>query len=150
MGGMRLKWSNVPIPEAHIAGIIAGIILQFIYPLSVNWQPGIGYMLGGLAIGSGALLAGWAVMTAADLDIESPTGIVTTGPYAFSRNPMYVGWTLLSLGIALAANNLWILLSLPIVIFYTHKFVILKEEQILEEQFGEPYQEYKKGVRRYL
>jgi protein-S-isoprenylcysteine O-methyltransferase Ste14 len=63
---------------------------------------------------------------------------------------MYVGWTLLNLGIALAANNLWILLSLPIVIFYTHKFVILKEEQILEEQFGEPYQEYKKGVRRYL
>ena len=147
---MRLKWSNVPIPEAHIAGIIAGIILQFIYPLSVNWQPGIGYMLGGLAIGSGALLAGWAVMTAADLDIESPTGIVTTGPYAFSRNPMYVGWTLFGLGIALVANNLWILLSLPIVILYTHKFVILNEEQILEGQFGDQYLKYKNSVRRYL
>ena len=147
---MRLKWSNVPIPEAHIAGIIAGIILQFIYPLSVDWPPGIGYMLAGLAIGFGAFLAGWAVMTAADLDIESPTGILTTGPYAFSRNPMCVGWTLINLGIALAANNLWILLSLPVVIFYTHKFVILKEEQFLEEEFGEPYQDYKSDVRRYL
>jgi protein-S-isoprenylcysteine O-methyltransferase Ste14 len=147
---MRLKWSNVPIPEAHIAGIIAGIILQFIYPLSINWQPGIGYLLGGLAIGSGALFAGWAVITAADLDIESPAGILTTGPYAFSRNPMYVGWTLLNLGIALAANNLWILLSLPIVIFYTHKFVILNEEQILEGQFGDQYLEYKNSVRRYI
>jgi protein-S-isoprenylcysteine O-methyltransferase Ste14 len=147
---MRLKWSNVPIPEAHIAGIFAGIILQFVYPLSINWQPGIGYMLAGLAIGFGAFLAGWAVLTAADLDIESPTGILTTGPYAFSRNPMYVGWTLINLGIALAANNLWILLSLPVVIFYTHKFVILKEEQFLEEEFGEPYQDYKSDVRRYL
>ena len=147
---MRLNWSNVPIPEAHIAGILAGIILQFVYPLSINWQQWIGYFLGGLAFGSGVLLAGWAVMTSADLDIESPTGIITTGPFAFSRNPMYVGWTLVNLGIALVANNMWILLSLPVVIFYTHKFVILNEEQILEERFGEPYQEYRNAVRRYL
>jgi protein-S-isoprenylcysteine O-methyltransferase Ste14 len=147
---MRLKWSNVPIPEAHIAGIFAGIILQFVYPLSINWQQWIGYLLGGLAIITGALLAGWAVITAADLEIETPAGILTTGPYTFSRNPMYVGWTLVSLGIALVANNLWMLLSLPIVILYTHKFVILKEEQFLEEEFGEPYQDYKSDVRRYL
>ena len=147
---MRLKWSNVPVPEAYIAGIIAGIILQLIYPLSINWQQWIGFLLGGLAIGSGALLAGWAVMTAADLDIETPAGILTTGPYAFSRNPMYVGWTLINLGIALVANNLWILLSLPVVIFYTHKFVILKEEQFLEEQFGDQYRLYKNAVRRYV
>jgi protein-S-isoprenylcysteine O-methyltransferase Ste14 len=147
---MRLKWSNVPIPEAHLAGIIAGIILQLIFPLSINWQQWIGYLLGGLVIGSGALLAGWAVITAADLDIEAPAGILTSGPYAFSRNPMYVAWTLVNLGIALVANNLWILLSLPIVILYTHKFVILNEEQILEGQFGEQYQEYKNEVRRYL
>ncbi len=147
---MRLKLSNVPIPEAHIAGILVGIILQLIYPLSINWQQWIGYFLGGLAIGSGALLAGWAVMTAADLDIETPAGILTTGPYAFSRNPMYVGWTLINLGIALAANNLWILLALPVIIFYTHKFVVLKEEQFLEEQFGDQYRLYKNAVRRYV
>jgi protein-S-isoprenylcysteine O-methyltransferase Ste14 len=135
---MGWKWSNIPIPEAHIAGIISGIILQFIYPLNAKWQPGIGFMLGGLAIGTGALLAGWAVKS------------VTSGPYAFSRNPMYVGWTFVNLGIALAANNLWILLFLPVVFYYTHKFVILKEEQILGEKFGEHYQEYKKEVRRYL
>jgi len=89
-------------------------------------------------------------MTAADLDIEAPAGILTTGPYAFSRNPMYVGWIFINLGIALVANNLWMLLFLPIVILYTHKFVILDEEQILEGQFGEQYQVYKNDVRRYL
>jgi protein-S-isoprenylcysteine O-methyltransferase Ste14 len=145
-----LKWSNVPIPEAHVAGILAGIILQLVYPLSINWQPWFGYLLGGLSIALGILLAGWAVATAAELDIEAPSGIITTGPYAFSRNPMYVGWTLVNLGIALVSNNLWILLSLLVVIFYTHGFVILKEEQILQEQFGEQYLEYKKAVRRYI
>jgi hypothetical protein len=85
---MRLKWSNVPITEAHIAGIVAGIILQFAYPLSINWQPWIGYLLGGMAIAFGALLAGWAFIAAADLDIEAPSEILMTGLYAFSGNPM--------------------------------------------------------------
>lgn len=140
----------MPIPEAHIAGILAGVFLQYIYPLSINWQPWIGFVLGGLAIVGGAILAGWATLTAANLDIGAPAWILTSGPYAFSRNPMYVGWTLINLGIGLAANNLWMLLLLTAVIVYTHKFVVFKEEKILEEQFGEQYQEYKEEVRRYL
>lgn len=63
---------------------------------------------------------------------------------------MYVGWTLISLGIALILNNIWIFLFLIVAVFYTHKFVILKEEHSLEDQFGEQYREYKHEVRRYL
>lgn len=147
---MRWKWSNFPIPEAHVAGIIAGGIFQFIYPLSILWPLWLGYLLGGLVVGLGAFLIGWAVLTVANVDIESPARIVTTGPYAFSRNPMYVGWTMVNLGLALVFLTQWMLLTLVIVIIYTHKFVIPKEEQELAELFGKPYQEYKNEVRRYL
>jgi protein-S-isoprenylcysteine O-methyltransferase Ste14 len=147
---MGWKWSNIPIPEAHAAGIITGLLLQYFYPLSFNWQRWIGLVLGGLLIGTGVFLAAWATKSAADLDLNAPDRLITSGPYAFSRNPMYVGWTLINLGIGLAANNLWILILLIIVIVYTHRFVVLKEEQILEDQFGEQYQIYKGEVRRYL
>ena len=63
---------------------------------------------------------------------------------------MYVGWTLISLGIALILNIIWIFLFLIVAVFYTHKFVILKEENSLEDQFGEQYRKYKHEVRRYL
>ncbi len=147
---MRLKWSNIPIPEAHITGLIAGFLINFLYPLGVNFPQGLRHILGWPAIGIGVFLAGWAVITVADMDVASPTGIITNGPYAFSRNPMYVGWTMISLGIALILNNIWIFLFLIVTVFYTHKFVILKEEHSLEGQFGEQYQKYKQDVRRYL
>jgi protein-S-isoprenylcysteine O-methyltransferase Ste14 len=147
---MRWKWSNVPIPEAHLAGLIVGIILQFIYPLYIYLQPWLRHVLGWPAVGAGIALAGWAVLATADMDIASPSGIVTSGPFAFSRNPMYVGWSMLSLGIALVASNLWILMLLPLVLFYTHRFIILKEENELLANFGEEYQRYKEEVPRYL
>jgi protein-S-isoprenylcysteine O-methyltransferase Ste14 len=136
------KWSNFPLPEAHIAGTAAGIILQFLYPLRIDLFPQLGYVLAGLAFSSGTLLVVWAVTTAADVDISSPIRLVTSGPFAYSRNPMYVGWTLINLSIAFLSSNPWILLTTVIVFIYTHKFIILKEEQELTEHFGEPYQEY--------
>jgi protein-S-isoprenylcysteine O-methyltransferase Ste14 len=98
----------------------------------------------------GILLAGWAVAAAKDRDIEKPTEIISSGPYAFSRNPMYVAWTLIYLAIALLVNAWWLIVLLPVLILFTHYFVVRQEERQLEQQFGEPYRQYRSRVRRYV
>ena len=113
-------------------------------------HPIIRQIIGLLAIGFGIFVAGWAVITIADMDIAAPTGIITTGPYAFSRNPMYTSWTFISLGISFIINNIWILFFIVLAVLYTHKYVILKEEHYLEEHFGDQYRNYKNNVRRYV
>ncbi len=78
------------------------------------------------------------------------TALVTTGPYRFSRNPMYVGFTLLYLGIGFLTNSLWPLLLLPLVLVVMHFGVIVREEAYLERLFGEEYRAYRRRVRRWL
>ena len=84
------------------------------------------------------------------MDIASPNLLLTGGPYAFSRNPMYLGWGLIYLGIGLAVNSAWILALFIPVVAYVHFVDIRKEERRLEEQFGDEYLEYQRRVRRYL
>jgi protein-S-isoprenylcysteine O-methyltransferase Ste14 len=69
------------------------------------------------AFGWPLILAGlWlAVRAAADVDLERPDQLVRREPYTFSRNPMYVAWTVGYVGVALVANAAWPLLFLPVV-----------------------------------
>ena len=63
---------------------------------------------------------------------------------------MYVAWTLMYLGIGLAANSLWIVVLLPAVVAFTHIFDVRREKRFLEKKFGEEYIQYKERVRRYF
>ena len=76
--------------------------------------------------------------------------LVTVGPYRFSRNPMYVGFTLCYLGIAVWQNSLWPLLALPVVIAVMLVGVIKREERYLEGLFGNDYRAYRTRVRRWF
>ena len=147
---MKWRWSNIPIPEVHLIGLIVGVVIQIVYPLEFTAWVWLRYLVGSLAIVTGILFAWWAVRTAAKMDIAAPSKVLTKGPYAYSRNPMYVGWTLMIAGIALVMNNLWMLLILLLVVIYTHFFVILKEEHFLTGEFGKEYEQYKTKVKRYL
>jgi protein-S-isoprenylcysteine O-methyltransferase Ste14 len=76
--------------------------------------------------------------------------LILSGPYRFIRNPMYLGVTLVEIGIGLAANNLWIaLLAFP-ALLAVHFIAVLPEEKYLSEKFGESYQAYRARVGRYL
>ena len=147
---MKWKWNNVPIPIAHVLGITFGGILQFISPMTIFQNQWIGYVLGFLLLGIGIGLSAWAVLEAGSTNIDSPDKLITSGPYSFSRNPMYVGWGLIYLGLALIVNSVWILILFPLVIAAIHFLDILKEEQRLKEQFGDEYLDYQSRVRRYL
>lgn len=146
----RFRWSNIPIPEGHVIPLIVGMALHVFFPRSIFESPWLRHVLGWPPLLLGALLAAWAVATIKDVDINKPTSLIVSGPYRFSRNPMYVAWTLIYAGIAVLANTWWPLFFLPIVLVFTHTFVIRKEEQRLEQLFDEQYRRYRDGVRRYL
>lgn len=109
---------------------------------------GLALALGAALSLAGAAVGAWAVRTAGRLDIASPTGLVTGGPYRYSRNPMYVGWTALYVGIALVADAAWPLVILPAVAVMTHR-TVRREEWALAERFGGDYASYRERARRY-
>jgi protein-S-isoprenylcysteine O-methyltransferase Ste14 len=76
--------------------------------------------------------------------------LVTSGPYRFSRNPMYVGLSALYLGLALLFNVAWPLALFPVVVMALFRLVIRREERYLAEAFGETYALYAQRVRRWL
>ena len=78
------------------------------------------------------------------------TVIVRTGPYRFSRNPIYLAFSVFQLGIAIWANSVWLLATLVGAVALIHYLVIRREEQYLERKFGAQYLDYKASVRRWL
>ena len=81
---------------------------------------------------------------------EPSSAIVKTGPYRFTRNPLYVSLSALHLGIALWTNILWVVLMLiPAWVVMTTQ-VIAREEAYLERAFGKDYLSYKASVRRWI
>jgi protein-S-isoprenylcysteine O-methyltransferase Ste14 len=146
----KFRWNYIPIPEAHVILLILGVALHTALPLPLFEAAGLTQILGWPLLVFGSLLTVWAVVTVKDIDISRPTRIMDTGPYRFSRNPMYVAWTAIYVGIALLVNTGWLLIVLPVLLGFTHYVVIRREEHYLERRFGKEYRQYRDRVRRYL
>ena len=78
------------------------------------------------------------------------TTLILTGTYRVSRNPMYVGLTLLYAGIMTFFQVTWGLALLPLVVWLITAWVIRPEERYLEWKFGSEYTEFKARVRRWI
>lgn len=78
------------------------------------------------------------------------TAIVRTGPYRFSRNPIYLAFSLLQAGIAIWVNSLWVIATLIGAITLVTYVVIPREERYLERRFGAEYLSFKNSVRRWM
>ena len=143
------RWSNVPVPEPHVAGLLAGGVLHRLFPRRITRRARLVRFLGIALLAVGSAVAGWAVRAAGEEDTAAPTALVIDGPYAHSRNPMYVAWTLLYAGVSLLANASWPLVLLPGVAIWTH-VVVRGEERELTSAFGREYREYAERVPRYL
>jgi protein-S-isoprenylcysteine O-methyltransferase Ste14 len=112
-------------------------------------------VLGALGIGGGIAITWWALSTF----MRVRTGImpdrparqlVTFGPYRFSRNPMFVGFSAIYVGLAVLLNLVWPLVLLPLVIVVLSTTVIRHEERYMAAEFGDPYQTYCRRVRRWM
>ncbi len=116
---------------------------------------GLRYPAGVLLIAVSVVLAGSAIIAfrraGTNVDpMEPATVLVTTGPYAFTRNPMYASLTLTYGGIGIALGNLWTMILLIPLLVVMVSGVIRREEVYLERKFGEPYRRYKSSVRRWF
>ena len=147
MAGWR--WGNVPLPEPHLTGMSAGIVLHLVMGWRLFPSSVVGHTLGWPLVLAGAGLAVWAVGAAGRVDLARPARIVAAGPYHRSRNPMYMAWTLLYAGIALAVNTAWPFALLPAVLLWMHHTVV-REERDLAGRFGAAYREYVSRTRRYV
>lgn len=145
-----------PPPLVFLAAIIAGVIVQRMsIPLSFSVAAGI-RIAGGvlvLACGVGIVLSAriWFTRTGQNPIPWKPTPeLILQGPYGFTRNPMYVGVTLLVVGLGVAVNDLWISLFAMPALLVVHFIAVLPEERYLAEKFGEGYQSFLARVRRYV
>ncbi len=100
-------------------------------------------------IAAGTILVMWSLEAAGRADLDHPNCLVTTGPYAVSRNPMYAGWALLHLGAAVTCRSVPMLAAFPAAAALVHR-TVLREERELGERFGDEFGLYRAAVPRYL
>jgi protein-S-isoprenylcysteine O-methyltransferase Ste14 len=144
-----------PPPLAWAIALFAGVALSYVRGLELsfdrNMRIGAGVFVVILGVALIALARTHFVRTGQEPAPWKPSPeLIVQGPYRFTRNPMYVGMTLITVGLGIALNNLWISALAPVALFAVHMFAVLPEERYLTEKFGAPYVEYLKRVRRYL
>ena len=146
-----------PPPFIYLGGLALGLFLHRLVPLKYlpRTARGIGLTLGSTCISMGftVLVSGFQQMNNAHTNINPThpaTTIVTEGPFRFTRNPLYLGMTLMYIGIMFLVNSLWPMLILPVVLGLMNVGVISREERYLEHKFGAQYLAYKQRVRRWL
>jgi protein-S-isoprenylcysteine O-methyltransferase Ste14 len=104
-------------------------------------------------VGVVALAIAYSAMARAKTTInpsEHSSTVVTTGLYAYSRNPIYLGWFLFVAGIGFRNASLLVLVIDVVMILLLYWAVIVREEEYLANKFGEQYLSYKRRVRRWL
>jgi protein-S-isoprenylcysteine O-methyltransferase Ste14 len=140
-------------PLVYLGSIAVGVLLHLAWPVSFlprDIRP-LGAIVVLLAIG--LFLFAVRTLQAAGTPVpgnQPTTTIVLTGPYRFSRNPIYLAFSLLQLGIALWLNSLWLILTLLGPVALMSLVVIPREERYLEARFPSEYPPYKASVRRWL
>jgi protein-S-isoprenylcysteine O-methyltransferase Ste14 len=149
----RLPWP----PIIYLVAIAISIALGLLFPL-----PWISAPLSDILFAAGWLLV--AAMVALDFSAmrtmarakttimpnRASEHLVTTGAFSLTRNPIYLGNTLLMLGVGLITGIVWFLPLAIAAAFLTQKLAIEREEKHLEARFGKKYRDYAKRVRRWI
>jgi protein-S-isoprenylcysteine O-methyltransferase Ste14 len=145
-----------PPPLIYVGVLAAGFLLQWRWPIRIlPERPSATHLVGAVLIVLGAATAASGVLTFRRAGTSpNPTrpssALALSGPYRFTRNPMYLGLAIASAGVAVAGNAVWPLALLPVAILLVNRFVIAREERYLESRFGGAYTRYKESVRRWL
>jgi protein-S-isoprenylcysteine O-methyltransferase Ste14 len=146
------------IPPPIVGAIAAALMLgvAWLIPaltVAVPWRMPIVAVL--FAIGVAIGVIAWvhflrARTTVNPLDPGKASALVASGVYRFTRNPMYLGMATLLLAWAVYLSNVAALAGLALFVAYINRFQIEPEERALRARFGEEFDTYCRGVRRWL
>jgi protein-S-isoprenylcysteine O-methyltransferase Ste14 len=141
-------------PLLYLCSILIGSALELVRPLPFAPRS-LEAPLGGSLVVAALVLFAFSVREFRAAGTPLPTNrpttvIVRRGPYRFSRNPIYLAFSLLHLGIAIWTNGGWLLVTLAVTLLVMSYGVIAREERYLAGRFAEEYLAYKASVRRWL
>ncbi|BFN27154.1 hypothetical protein PSCT_03422 [Pseudomonas sp. SCT] len=144
----------LPPPVIYLLFLAAAWLLGTVMPIALPQNIWTDYFGWGL-IDAGVLLMLWAglLMLWRKTTVNpygKPARLLEEGPFRYSRNPIYLADSLIYCGIALLWGSLWPWLLLPAVIYCMQRGVIVHEERLLGELFGDDYRAYCGRVRRWL
>ena len=149
---------RLPPPLLFAMPLLTGFIVQYFVPTHLVTGADAARTLrlvGITEIAIALALMAWAMSTflrfrTPIVPMHRARALVNEGPFKLTRNPMYLGFTVLYIGITFVANALWPLVFLPEAIALTYLFAIRLEEAYLAREFGDAYREYCSTVRRWL
>jgi protein-S-isoprenylcysteine O-methyltransferase Ste14 len=146
-GRWRDRLSNVPIPEQHVVPLVVAAVAERVLRVRLPGPPAALRVCGLLLLIAGTTLAGRAWRSARDVRLADPDRLVTTGPYARWRHPMYRAWSLGHVGWALLTRSGWALAGwLPAVLAVRRE--VESEEAALRRRFGTAWDWYVEAVPR--
>jgi protein-S-isoprenylcysteine O-methyltransferase Ste14 len=144
-------------PVIYCIAIAVAVLLGYFVPLP--WIPvpmsdilfAVGWLLvaGAIAIDVGAIRTMSRHKTTV-MPHRGSAHLVTDGPFSFTRNPIYLGNTMLTFGVGLISGIAWFLPLALIAAFVTQKLAIEREEKHLYLRFGKRFRDYSKRVRRWI
>lgn len=146
----------IPPPVLFFVCLILGMFLQHVRPLPIaGYSFGAGIAVGTVALVLAVVLAAGGIreMRRHGTPIEPgriPARLVTSGPFRFSRNPLYVALLLVLAGIAIMGNSLWLAAGTGALFLLLDRLVVVREEAMIQKAFGPEYSNYAARVRRWL
>jgi protein-S-isoprenylcysteine O-methyltransferase Ste14 len=146
----------IPPPALYAVTFLAGVGLDRLLPWTPVWLAMEGVHWAGAALAFAGLIlapasAGWFLLRRTTLNpIGQPAHLLVGGAHAWSRNPMYLGLTIIYAGVALALGKAWPLVLVVLPWAAINWVVIPFEESRLRKAFGEDYDDYCRTVRRWM
>ena len=133
---------------------LIGVGMEYVIPLPIGIDSPANYLgVGVIIVSIVSLGLMFKLFKRYDTEIgpwKTTSKIITTGPYKYSRNPVYIFACGVPIGLGIVFNTYWALFAfIPalIIVYYT---AVKKEEKYLETKFGQEYLDYKAKVRRWL
>ncbi len=150
---------HVPVPWVFVLAYFAGVGLQRLLPVAIVRADSplkVVFLCAGLGlVAAGFVIGGWCLWMfrkagTTTVPFKVSSRLITTGPYRFTRNPMYVAVTSVYVGETLIFQHVFSFALLFFVLAYLNWIVIPVEEKQLAATFGEDYDAYRARVRRWL